>query len=193
MNKEFLSALAIILMIAAYVPYIRSIYRGQTKPHVFSWLIWGLATAVVFLAQTADGAGTGARSIGISAVAALYIAFLAYQRRSANPNTKADWVFFTLAVTSLPIWYLTHNPFWAVVILTVVDTLGFGPTFHKSYHKPYEEHLSLYLLMTLSNLISITALENYSWTTVLFPAVVSLTCIVFIALVLLRRASIKPS
>ena len=72
---------------------------------------------------------------------------------------------------ALPLWYLTHDPFWAVVILTLVDTLGFVPTFRKAYHKPYEEQLLLYVLMTIRNLVSIPALEHYSWTTVLFPAV----------------------
>ena len=187
MNKELLSAAAIVLTIVAFIPYIRSILSGQTKPHVFSWIIWGLATVIVFFAQLADGAGVGAWAIGLSGLITLYIAFLAYRRRADDSITKTDWMFFAGAMASLPFWYLTRNPFWAVVILTTVDTLGFGPTFRKAYHKPYEEQLLLYILVAFRNGISIAALEHYSWTTVLFPAVVSAACAAFIVMVLARR------
>jgi hypothetical protein len=36
MTKEILSAAAIALTFIAFTPYIRSILKGKTKPHVFS-------------------------------------------------------------------------------------------------------------------------------------------------------------
>lgn len=60
MFKEFFGAVAIALTIMAFWPYIRSIHQGKTKPHVFSWIIWGSTTFVVFLAQLADAGGAGA-------------------------------------------------------------------------------------------------------------------------------------
>ena len=56
MYKTIFSATAIALTFAAFLPYIRSIRSGKTKPHVFSWVIWGLTTFVVFLAQLAEHA-----------------------------------------------------------------------------------------------------------------------------------------
>jgi hypothetical protein len=50
MIKPILSAMAIVLTLIAFLPYIRSILHGVTRPHVFSWLIWGATTFVVFLA-----------------------------------------------------------------------------------------------------------------------------------------------
>ena len=49
--KLILSGLAIALTFVAFVPYIRSILQGVTKPHVFSWVIWGTTTVIVFFAQ----------------------------------------------------------------------------------------------------------------------------------------------
>lgn len=191
MDKTFLSIAATTIAIAAFFPYIHSVLKGKTKPHVFSWLIWGLATLVVFSAQLADGAGVGAWSIGVSGTAALFIAFLAYQRRSELVIARTDWIFFILALLSLPLWYWTKDPLWAVIILTTVDTLGFIPTFRKAYHKPHEEQLLLYGFMSVYNLIAIAALEHYSWATVLFPAVVSFNCVIFVAMVVMRRASAR--
>ena len=188
--KEVLGTVAIFLTFVAFIPYITSTLSGKTKPHFFSWLIWGIATLVVFWAQMADGAGVGAWSIGLSGALTLYIAFLAWQKRSDQSATKLDWFFFIAAMLSLPCWFFTHNPFWAVVILTTVDTLGFGPTFIKVYKKPYEEQLFLYVVMAFRNLVSIPALEHYSWTTLLFPAVLSATCVLFIVFVAVRRRAV---
>ncbi len=58
--KELLGAAAIALTLYAFLPYIRSILQGRTRPHVFSWVIWGSTTFVVFLAQLADKGGAGA-------------------------------------------------------------------------------------------------------------------------------------
>jgi hypothetical protein len=76
---------------------------------------------------------------------------------------------------------------WAVIVLTTADTIGFGPTFRKAYHLPYEEDVSFYGIFTVRNLISAAALEAYSVTTLLFPLVVAASCAVFIAMILVRR------
>lgn len=191
MIKQFFNWTAIVLTFAAFIPYIRSIRRGQTKPHVFSWLIWGLATVIVFTAQLADGAGIGAWSIGLSGIITLYIAWMAYQRRVDSSITRIDWVFFSLALASLPVWYFTRDPLWAVILLTTIDTLGFAPTFRKAYHAPDGEQLLMYILIAIRNIVSIGALEHFSWTTILFPAAISLTCAVFIAMVVIRRSAIR--
>jgi hypothetical protein len=185
--KEFLSAVAIALTIAAFYPYLRAIIQGATRPHVFSWVIWGATTFVVFLAQLEAGGGAGAWPIGVSGCITLIIALLAYWKRADITITGTDWLFFVLAMSSLPFWYFTSNPLWAVVILTTVDVLGFGPTVRKAYALPHSESLLFFSLVTLRNLIVIMALENYSVTTVLFPAVIAVACLALIAMLVYRR------
>lgn len=189
--KQFLSGIAIALTFIAFIPYIRSILKDEIKPHVFSWVIWASVTFIVFFAQLSDGGGAGAWPIGISGLITLYVAVLAYSKKSNLMITKKDWLFFSVAMTALPFWYFTSNPLWAVAILTTVDLIGFAPTFRKSYHQPYEEQLLFFVLMASRNLISIVALENYSLTTILFPAATAFACILFIQMVIVRRNFIK--
>ena len=191
--KEFLSALAIVLTFAAFFPYIISIQQGHTKPHVFSWVIWSIATLIVFFAQLTDQGGVGAWPIGISAVLTFYIALLAYQHKSDISITRTDWLFFISALLTIPMWYLTSDPLWAVIILTTIDSLGFGPTFRKCYVNPFAELLILYVIVVIRNVFSIVALEHYSTTTILFPAVMAVMYLLFIAMVLFRRHKIKTS
>lgn len=186
-TKELLSLIATALTIVAFFPYIRSVHAGKTKPHVFSWVIWGVTPLIVFLAQLADKGGAGAWPTGVSGVVTLCVALLAWLNHPDNTITRTDWMFLTGAMLSLPLWYLTSDPLWAVVVLTLVDVLGFGPTFRKAHRRPHEEQLTFFAIMIVRNALSIVALENYSVTTMLFPAVTGAVCIAFILLVARRR------
>lgn len=185
--KAILSAVAIVLTLVAFVPYIRAIFNRTITPHVFSWVIWGATTCVVFLAQLEGGGGVGAWPIGVSGSITIYIAILAYIRCADISITRADWMFFAAALSSLPFWYVTADPLWAVSILTIVDALGFGPAIRKAYHFPYGESVLFFSIFAVRNILVILALENYSVTTVLFPAVITLACVLLVVILLYRR------
>jgi len=191
MYKDIFSVVAIALTFVAFFPYIRSILKDEIKPHVFSWVIWGSTTFIVFLAQLEDGGGVGAWPIGVSGLITIYVAFLAYIKKSDISITKSDWCFFLSALASLPFWYFTSDPLWAVVILTTIDVLGFGPTVRKAYFYPFEENLTFFSIFTVRNAIAIMALEHYSLTTVLFPAVIAGACLVLIVMVAYRRRKLS--
>jgi hypothetical protein len=187
MPKELISAAAVALTLVLFLPYIRSIRRGQTRPHVFSWIIWGVGTVIVFFAQLAGHGGIGAWPIGISGLVSGYIALLAYRHRGDASITRMDWVFLGSALAALPCWFFTEDPLWAVVILTTSDLLGFGPTLRTSWHRPQEERMGFFGFFSLRNLLAILALEHYSLTTVLFPAAVGLGCLGLVAVIAGRR------
>lgn len=188
--KETLSAIAIAITFIAFYPYIGSILKGIVRPHVFSWVIWGSTTFVIFLAQLQDNGGVGAWPIGVSGIITIFIALLAYLKRADISITRMDWLFFIAAISSLPVWYLTSDPLWAVVILTTVDVLGFGPTIRKAYSQPHSESMLFFALFAGRNIIVILALENYSVTTVLFPAVIAMACILLLAMIIYRRRAL---
>lgn len=188
--KEALSAIAFIVTIALFAGYIRSVRVAETVPHVLSWLIWAAGTLIVSVAQLADGAGVGAWPIGFSGCITGYIAYLAYRKRHQSSIKPLDWVFLVLALCALPAWWLASDPLWAVVLLTSADLIGFGPTFRRAYHHPYQEHASFFALGAFRNLLVVLALERYSWTTVLFPAAVGVACLALACLLYVRRIAI---
>ncbi|MCE7913598.1 MAG: hypothetical protein DYH15_02725 [Nitrosomonas sp. PRO4] len=185
--KEIISAIAIVLTLTAFIPYIRAIFNGTITPHVFSWIIWGVTTFFAFLAQLQDKGGVGAWPIGVSGSITIFIACLAYLKRADVTITKTDWIFFISALSSLPLWYMTSDPLWAVVTLTIVDVLGFGPTIRKAYYFPYSESLLFFGLFTVRNLLVMMAMENFSATTLLFPASIAAVCVVLMCLIAYRR------
>lgn len=185
--KAIFSAAALVLTFAAFIPYYREILRDAVKPHVFSWVIWAAGTVVVFAAQLSDGAGIGAWPIGVSGLMTAGVVLLALTRTADTSIVRMDYVFLILAASALPLWMLTSTALSAVIILTFVDMLGFGPSVRKAYEAPNEESVTFFAVGAVRNGFVLLALEHVSWTTALFPAAVGLACIGFVGLILLRR------
>lgn len=188
--REVLSAIAVMMTVATFYPYIRGILRGNVRPHMFSWVIWGSATLLVFLAQLQAGAGAGAWSTGASAAFTLGIAGLAWRQRADLHITRVDWAFLVAAMSSLPLWYFTADPTAAVVVLTVVILLGYGPTLRKIHHQPRSESITFFALFVLRNVLVVLAMEQWSLATLLFPCAVSSAGLVVITLIVKRRRAL---
>ncbi|WP_082232754.1 hypothetical protein [Halobacillus massiliensis] len=191
--KQILSGTATILTFIGFLPYILGTLRGSIKPHYFSWVIWSIVTIIVFFAQIQGGGGLGAWPIGISGIITVVVAILAYSRNTEIEITLYDWMFLLLTLSALPFWYFTSNPFWAVLLLTTVELLGFGPTLTKAYQRPWEENVTFFVLFMIRNALAITALERFTWTTVMFPAFGAASCLILISTILIRRASLTSS
>lgn len=186
-HKSLLSLLAIALTLIGFYPYIRSILNGHTQPHVFSWVIWSLTTTLVFFGQLAAHAGVGAWPTGVAGVLSMGICILAYRKKGDLHISKIDWLFLGIALSTIPLWAITSDPLWTVVTLTAADIVGFLPTIRKSYHSPFNENMTMYALLFLSNIVAILALESISVTTVIFPMAMSVAIGIFIPLVMIRR------
>jgi hypothetical protein len=185
--KLILSTVAILLTFYAFYPYIRSIKDGETKPHYFSWIIWGLTTTLSSFTQLADHGGVGAYSVSVAGVICFYIAYLAYQQEREYHIEMSDWVVFYVALGSLVVWYITSTPLWTAIILTTIDAIGFIPTFKKAYSYPWEEHIGFYVIISLKDILAIGAMENYSVTTTIFLLSLFILGVLFILFLLWRR------
>jgi hypothetical protein len=190
---DIAALLAIALTVAAYVPYVAAIRAGRVKPHFFSWLIWTLTTSIVCVAQLAADGGMGAWPTAMSALITAYVAWLALVLKSDFSSTAADTGFLLAALFSLPAWFFTSDPLWIVVILTLVDGLGFGPTLRKAWARPHEESLPFYAVFALRSLLSCYALESRTLTTLLFPAAMVVACVLVCALLWWRRARVTAA
>lgn len=189
--KIFASAAAMLITLSAFLPYIRDVLANRVQAHVFSWVIWGITTLVVFFAQLTDNGGAGAWAIGLSATVTLFIALLAFLKRGDLAITTLDWLFFITALSSLPLWFFSESALMAVVVLTAVDLLGFGPTLRKAWFQPHKESLGFFALFLLRNVLVVAALEHYSWITLLFPLTVAMACIALMLIVVLRRRQLS--
>ena len=186
-NAEVLGFLAVVIGLLGYVFYIRGIIKGEVKPHAFTWFVWGLLTAIGFIAQVVAGGGPGAWVTGMTALMSFIFAVIGLGASSRVYIAKSDWIFFISALVAIPVWYFTGNPLWSVIIITIVDAIAFAPTFRKAYFHPKTENMYTYLLSGIKFVVGIAALEALTLTTVLYPASLVLANGAFVAMVLWRR------
>ncbi len=185
-HKIFLGTVSSVIAVVAYIPYFKDIFRGKTKPHIFSWFIWGLLGIITFIAQVVKGAGAGSWANGLTALICFTIAALSISH-GEKQITLTDKLSFSGAILALILWFLTKNPLAAVILACAIDTLAYVPTFRKAYGKPFEETLPAFITTTIGIIISLFALEAYSPTTWLYPAVLATSNSIFIIMLITRR------
>lgn len=187
--KTIFGGLAMLLAVIAYIPYVQGILRETYRPHVFSWIIWGVTTTIVFWAQWLSGAGVGSWPAAFAGAVNFAIAGLAFAKGGHRDITTTDWVFFLLAISAIPLWLVSNHAVYAVVTLTCVDILGFGPTLRKAYDNPERESRAFFMLFFASNALILLALEHYSLATMLFPLCVGSACVLVVAILSWRRTA----
>src|SRR3989338_4313881 len=80
--KSIIGVIATVLVFIGYVPYIRDIISGKTKPHIFSWFLWGFVTSIAFALQIYGQAGIGAHVTLAAALMCFVVIFLGFKYKS---------------------------------------------------------------------------------------------------------------
>lgn len=182
----------LILGTISYVFYIADVVRGKTKPHAFSWLVWGLLGLTVWLIQVAEQSGPGAWVFAYGAVACAFIFVLALKKGERN-IVLIDWIFLAGALLAYFLWLFTEQALPSIVLLSLIDAIGYLPTFRKSYHKPFEETASMYWLSMIKNIFTILALNNLSLVTVLYSASLLFMNTTFTSMLYWRRWKLQKN
>lgn len=188
--KDMLGLLAVIIAFLSYIPYFKDILANKTKPHAFSWLVWGILTGIAFFGQIAGGGGPGAWVTGFTAIICVII-FLFGLTRGRKNIVLIDWLSLLACGIALVLWFITKGPLLSVILITLVDAIAFLPTFRKSYMKPGEETAKTYLLSGFKFVISLFALNSFSVITALYPLSLVLMNWIFVGLLVIRRKQLS--
>jgi len=192
LTNNVLGWISVILVLSGVVPYYYSIFRGNVKPHVFSWLIWTIVSGISFAAEISDHAGPGAWSTGIASFNCFLITVISIFKGEKD-FSSGDIAALLCALLSLPIWQLTHSPLASVIIVTFIDVIGFYPTIRKSYSKPFEEDVFMYFATALNYIIALLAIQHWTIVTWLYPACTAMTCGLMVALLITRRRCVSKN
>jgi len=124
--------------------------------------------------------------LGVDTVVCSCIFFLALIKGEKG-YTLFDWVALILALVSILLWWITNSPLLSVLLITCADACGFFPTFRKSFKKPFEESMNLFVLSSLKFVGALLALQTYSLITPFYPAALICMNSVFVIMLLIRR------
>jgi len=107
--KEIIGYAAVVLTFVGYLPYVRDTLNGKTRPHVYSWFLWGFITSVAYALQVSVHAGPGSLVTIAAAVVCLIIALLGV-KNGRKDITKSDTVFFIVGMAAIGVWLLAKQP-----------------------------------------------------------------------------------
>ncbi len=184
--KTWLGYLSTLLAFVAFAPYMWDMYRGKTKPHAFSWLIWSILQTIGFAAQVYGHGGPGAWATGVTALFCLIIALVAFKKGEIEFVTF-DYIALVGATLAIGLWLLTKNPFYSVILISICDFIGFLPTYRKAFHLPFTETLMEYSISAVKEGVALLALRNYSFITTFYISVLAISNIIFVSMVSIRR------
>lgn len=161
----YISAILSILMI---VPYVRDIFRKQTKPERASWLIWTALTSIAFFTQLAKGA-TDSLWLSGGQTLAVFIVLLLSIKYGAGGLARRDTRALVAAGIGLIIWYFTHEAVYALIIVIIIDGIGTYLTVVKSLEDPGSETMSTFLMSGTSGIFGMLAVGSLNPVLLAYP------------------------
>jgi len=189
--KELVGIIAVALTFIGYIPYLRDVVHGRTKPHIYSWFLWGFVTFIAFGLQVSAGGGIGAFVTLAASLMCITVFILGVTRNGKKDITRLDTVFFLLAFVALGLWLIAKQPVISIILTTAIDLLAFAPTIRKSWNKPGSETLSLYFLSTFRFMLAVFALQSYTFVTMLYPIAWIFGNGLFAAMLFIRRKQLS--
>lgn len=193
MEKETFALLATAMIFASRAYYFAAVFRGNTRPHAFSWFIWGVISSIGVAAQIAEGAGVGSAPRLFGAVSCFVIVAVCLTARGEKNIARADWITLGVALAAIPLWVVTRTPLYSVILVCLIDTMGYLPTVRKAWLKPRQEAAFGYLISGTGAFLSLLALEAYTPSTWLYAAVLTVSNTTMFAYLVARRALMKTA
>ncbi len=182
--------LSLIPGVVAYAYYFRDMFAGTTKPHAFSWLIWGLLAGNGFWAQASANAGFGAWTTGMTSVACLIIFGVATVKGETR-ITVLDKISIALALISFSLLFVIDDKTIGLCLTLFATLLGFSMTWRKAYKQPHEETSKSFALNALKFLPAIFALQTFSFLTVAYPITAGLANALVVLIIYTRRRALR--
>ncbi|HEX8591282.1 MAG TPA: hypothetical protein VF696_00825 [Candidatus Paceibacterota bacterium] len=184
---------ASLTLIAGFYPYIRDIFRRQTKPHIYTWLIWSITQGTALLALVYGNGGLFA-GVGIASGAFLtFVVFLLSFKFGTKNITVIDTVTLVGALAAVVVWWQLDSPLVAVLMVAFIDGIGYVPTYRKSWSEPRTETLSFWLLFTAGNLFALLAVAEYNLLTTSYLVTVVTASVLLIILCIYRRGVVPDA
>jgi len=173
-----------LLSIGGDVAYIRDTLGGRTLPNRVSWLLWGIATSLVGVAQIREGVDLQwLLSLGIGLGDFFVFAASFRGRHGVWELTAFDVACGIASAVGLLVWARTSNNSVALFSFILADALACIPTITKSWKAPHTETTSTYLFTMMAAIITLLTAKQWSSGAVAFPLWIAAINLLFVVLV----------
>lgn len=180
----------LVIIIGAYLPYFRDMLRGTTKPHAYTWLIWSITQSTAVAGLFYGNGGWGAFALLIGTIFAFIVFLLSFKYGTKN-ITKGDTIILIAALLAIIVWWQLNNPLLSVLMVSIIDFLGYLPSFRKTFAEPWTETPISWAVFSITNILTVFALTQYNFLTLAYLITMTGANIILLAICLLRRRVIS--
>jgi hypothetical protein len=139
MIHSVVGIIAGILAFVAFIPYVISIFRGETKPQRATFAIWSAISLVTLFSYFASGARETIWAVLVYAILQIFILILSFKYGMGGFG-RLDLICLGGAIAGIIGWLLTNNPAVALYLSIASEFLGYVPLFKKAYTQPETEN-----------------------------------------------------
>jgi hypothetical protein len=188
---EYLVVVAAVFTLLAAFAYIRSMFKGDTKPNRVTWLMWSVAPFVATAASISMGVDWAVIPVFMAGFGPFLI-FVAsfFSKKAYWKLAPFDYVCGAISALAIVLWYLTSNPNVAIVFSILSDALAAVPTLIKAWHDPKTESIWPYLIGMFSPVTSFLVASTWSFAVLGFPSYLIIMNTILVSLVI-RKVFVK--
>jgi hypothetical protein len=178
---EYLVLIAAFASLVAAFVYIRSMFRGLTKPNRVTWFMWSIAPFIATAASISGGATWAVVPVFVSGLSPFLILVASFLNKKAYWKLSLfDYFCGVFSATALVLWYLTREPNLAIIFAVVSDSTAAIPTLTKAWRNPETESAWPFIVGIFSPMTSFLAATAWSFAELAFPTYLVLINIVLV-------------
>jgi|SRR5581483_75557 len=191
--KIIASVIATGIALVAYLPYLRDMFKGKNKPHLYAWISIFIITAVVAYLQFIGGAGIGAIPTAIGVLIDAIILFYCF-RFGTKDIIFMDKICLAISIIGVIAYIVFRStPSISLAIVLIAEVISFIPTFRKTMNDPYSEYLPTYYMLIVKLTLILIALQQYNFLTAFYSVMWIIVFLIFLPAVYIRRFQVKTA
>jgi hypothetical protein len=164
--RNLMTAGAVILAIAGFVPYIWAIWRDRNKvdgvkPSQTSWIIWFSLTTLMAAGMYQSNTLNGQLIVYVIGDCIVVPMALIWGTRNWK---KLDYSCLAGAAFGLLLWAATNNPLYGILVGSAITFIGSLPTFVKTWHNPKGEPTSAWVIAASTSALQSLAIPELTLT-----------------------------
>lgn len=175
----------LLLSILSPIAYTKSMLKGKAKPHRITRLIVWLASVAGLLGVLNSSNSAGKIFALIFFIRATYLLIMA-AIYGVGGFQKLDLYCLFFGLLALVAYYTTKSGILTISLGIAADSIGYIPTFVKTYHKPESEDPLFFSIEGLASLFAIFAIWEFV-PDILFPVYFLLSSLTVVALIYRKR------
>lgn len=191
--KVIFGIVAGMIALLAYVVYVISILKGETKPSRVTWWIWAFMGLVLALSYKFSGADNTVWVPYVEFLGPFTIALLSIKYGEGGLENKTDLICLVGAIVSIILWIIFDNPVIALVTNLAIDSFAIVPTIKKSYLRPEGEDFWAWFGTGMADTLNMFAVEKFTFAILVYPIYMLVSDLIIIVILFFRKKNIFSS